>query len=662
MATEVEKIDLGSASGITLGLQKGPFQNNGASPWYAILGVGEPNQLLKFSFDTGSNFNWVTSTYCPDLYCHHYGNQRFNPYKSSTYTAISEDRKIVDFGPWGEMQVVSGNDNLTLSAITCVNTDLYLSTRYEGVQFLELDWDGGIGLPTLTYQPLSLELEKVNYRGMHYQSREATFHFMETLIAQKVVSKERPYVAFTTNSETKKGQVTFGALDPAYGDSLEYLFLPWDRYNIESLYYIWTTPLKEMSLAGEVICRATPEKTQWFCLDSGSSQFKGDPAYMKHAQALAKSLKGDLTLTIPDNKVTKGGDLVVPSSLYDVLIEEGSSKGEHVFQFEPMDGLDCLTLVGSVLMDSLYTVYQYQVLENGSLYPVGMWIFNKIGGPRIINVEQDKPAGIFPPRYESQSDFTGRWVNSYGSQMDLTCNEEGELFGSYSSTTGASGRYLVYGSTTLEKHEGKGSPLVLSITWLPYDQTVGNESWHWVSTYCGQLTANDSKQMSVINSLVATCSYEGSERGDFIDRLGFEKISGYVPLEQHKHLEDVFNGDYSIQENEINGLWHSELSDISISITLQDIQTGLSFALFKQGDETCRMKGFVDVYDASAPRHPRQSITLSGCLCGTPISVSGYLDRSKDTLVLTYWRALAQSEADSYMQSNAQAIFCNRMK
>ncbi|MCG9652880.1 pepsin-like aspartic protease [Vibrio vulnificus] len=662
METEVKKIDFRLVSGITMGLQKGPFQNNGASPWYAILGVGETNQRLKFSFDTGSNFNWVTSTYCPDSSCHHYGNQRFNPNKSSTYVPITEGSKPVDFGPWGEMQVVSGNDNLTLSSKTCLNTDLYLSTQYEGVQFLELDWDGGIGLPTLTYQPLSTDLDKVNYRGMHCQSREASFHFMETLIAQNVVSKDHPYVAFTTNSETKKGQVTFGALDPSYGDSREYMFLPWERYNIESLYYIWTTSLEEISLAGEVICRGTDDEPQWFCLDSGSSQFKGDPANMKHAQTLAKSLKGDLTLTIPENEVTKGGELVVPSSLYDVLIEEGSSKGEHVVQFEPMEGLDRLTLVGSVLMDSLYTVYQYQVRENGTLYPVGMWIFNKIDGPKIINVEQDKAASIFLPRYESQSDFTGRWVNSYGSQMDLTCNDKGELFGSYSSTTGASGRYLVYGSTTTEKHEGKGSPLVLSITWLPCDQTVGNESWHWVSTYCGQLNANNSNQMSVINSLVATCSYEGSERGDFIDRLGFEKISGYVPLEQHQHLGEVFNGNYPIQENDINGHWYSELSKISISITLKDSQTGLSFALFKQGDDSCRMKGFVDVYDASAPHHQRQSITLSGCLCGTPISISGYRDRNKDKLVLSYWRALAQPESESYMQANAQPLICSRMK
>ena len=38
--------------GIRLSLLRGPFQNNGASPWYAEINLGTPEQLLKFSFDT----------------------------------------------------------------------------------------------------------------------------------------------------------------------------------------------------------------------------------------------------------------------------------------------------------------------------------------------------------------------------------------------------------------------------------------------------------------------------------------------------------------------------------------------------------------------------------------------------------------------------------
>lgn len=662
MVVAVKKYDFGLETGISISLQKGPFQNNGASPWYANLGVGTPSQPLKFSFDTGSNFNWVTSTFCPDNYCHHYGNQRFDASDSTTYTCITKQSKTVDFGPWGAMQVEAGNDELTLSPDIRVNADLYLSTKYQGTQFQELDWDGGIGLPTLTYEPLSDVTSHVHYRGMHCQSREASFHFMETLVKQGWVAKDRPYVSFTTNSDTKEGQVTFGALDASYGDSLEYLFLPWNRYDVDSLYYIWTTPLQSISLAGELICQETSTQPQWFCLDSGSSQFKGDPTNMKVARALAHATKGDFSITIPGNEVTKGGELVVPEHLYNVLVEEGEAKGQHVVQFEPMEGLDNLTLVGSVLMDSLYTVYQYQVQDDGSLYPVGMWVFNKIGGPKIINVQQEKPASIFPPRYESQSPFVGRWVNSYGSQMDLSINAKGELFGSYSSTTGASGRYLVYGCSSLEKHKEKGTPLVLSISWRPYDQTEANESWHWASTYCGQLTEKNSKQMSVVNSLVATCAYEGAECGDYLDKLGFEKISGYVAREQHQSLEALFEGKHQSQNNRINGDWHSELSAISISITLRDSQTGLTFAKFRQGNHLCDMKGFADTLEASLDSHERQSITLSGCLNDVPISVSGYLDKSEDKLVLTYWRALAQSEGDSYMQSNAQAIICSRMK
>ncbi|HAS6052973.1 TPA: hypothetical protein I7122_09520 [Vibrio vulnificus] len=662
MSEKEKKSNFGFDSGLVMPLQKGPFQNNGASPWFANIGVGTPSQKMKFSFDTGSNFNWVTSTFCKEPYCQHFGGGKFDAYESITYLSISEVDQKVDFGPWGEMLVVAGNDDLQLLPKTRVNSDLYLSRLYKGEQFKELDWDGGIGLPTLMHAPLAENEPCVQYRGVHCKSREASFHFVETLVEQGLISQECPYVSFSTDSDTGEGEVTFGILDVSYADSLEYLFLPWQRYSIESLYYIWTTPLTKLSLNGEEICQSTPELPQWFCLDSGSSQFKGDPINMKVARALAKMTKGNFTITIPDNELTHGGNLIVPESLYDVYIEEGLGKGERVVQFEPMDGLDALTLVGSVIMDSLYCVYQYRVEQDNKLQPVGMWIFNKRNGLKIIDVQQSKPAPIFAPRYHSDSQFVGRWVNSYGSQMDLVTNEKGELFGSYSSTTGASGRYLVYGFGCKRAEKEKGMPLVLSISWHPYDQMEENASWHWVSTYCGQLTERNNKEMSVVNSLVATCSFEGAETGDYLDLLSFEKVTDYISLEQQQDLEQFFASTSSVHENKINGDWISELSDVSVSIYLKDPETGLSFASFRQDGKTAEMKGFVDVFDSKNITSDRQSITLSGCLEGVPVSISGYRDRIKDKLVLSYWRALAQPESESYMQANAQSLICSRMK
>jgi len=58
-------------------------------------------------------------------------------------------------------------------------------------------------------------------------------------------------------------------------------------------------------------------------------------------------------------------------------------------------------LVGSVLMDYLYTVYEYEIItteSETSIKPIGMWIFNKLNGPKVIVTEQSQVARIFQLR------------------------------------------------------------------------------------------------------------------------------------------------------------------------------------------------------------------------------------------------------------------------
>jgi hypothetical protein len=49
-------------------------------------------------------------------------------------------------------------------------------------------------------------------------------------------------------------------------------------------------------------------------------------------------------------------------------------------------------------MDYLYTVYEFRVVQRegeNCIIPVGMWIFNKEKGPKVIVTTQNKPARIF---------------------------------------------------------------------------------------------------------------------------------------------------------------------------------------------------------------------------------------------------------------------------
>jgi hypothetical protein len=383
----------GTATGLALPLAKGPFQNNGASPWYASVDVGTPGQPLKFSFDTGSNFVWVTSSLCGTAGCQHYGGGQFDWENFSSFSWIGDHPETtVDFGPWGKMQVEAGRDQFALDAQVAVNSDVYLAKSYSGQQFEELDWDGGIGMPSQMSVDVANGRDDL-YRGMAAKDPQTSFHFFASLVEQGVVSADKPYLTFSTDPATATGQVAMGQLDPSYRNSREYLFLPWEAYSIPSVAYIWTTKLASFSVGDQTLAT-----DYFFSLDSGSSQFKGDPTLMFETFLLTSFFAQDVTLKMGTTSSGETGTLVIPASIYNVKIEAGQYQGLTIPQFQPLKGLDKLALVGSVLMDYLYTVYQYKV-EGTEISPVGMWIFNKPGGPRIIQNTQSQPATIFeaPP-------------------------------------------------------------------------------------------------------------------------------------------------------------------------------------------------------------------------------------------------------------------------
>ena len=396
-----------SEIGLSVSLDRGPYQNNGASPWYAFIGVGTPVQTLKFSFDTGSNFIWVTSSLCHPETCHHYGDQQFVYQISSSFSWVNQHTTDVSFGPWGNMDVKTGNDVFALTpeslgrmenGSVSLLSDLYLAESYQGAQFRELDWDGGIGIPS-TNDPSDFCSLSQPYRGITPQrgSETASFHFFQSLIEQGIVSAKRPYVTFLTDIDSKSGHVEFGQLNQDYRDSREYLFLPWDIYSVP---YLWTSKITSLSIGNTSVISSEAIKTTpyYLALDSGSSQFKGDFDVMTTLYNMASQTKEDLVIEIGKTDLGDVGKLVITSSMYDVLIEEGQEKGAVVSQFQPMEGADYLALVGSVLMDHIYTVYEFNVINvegETRILPVGMWIFNKVGGDKVIMSKQNDPACLF---------------------------------------------------------------------------------------------------------------------------------------------------------------------------------------------------------------------------------------------------------------------------
>lgn len=247
--------------------------------------------------------------------------------------------------------------------------------------------------------------------------------------------------------------------------------------------------------------------------------------------------------------------------------------------------------------------------------------------------------------------LSGHWQNSYGSTLDLSVSENGNLIGKYASTTGASGTYPVLGQCQTNA-SGSGIGLVLGISWRALDDTkttpTYNNTWHWVSTYCGQLTT--SGNLSVINSLVGTTAFGDTSKGDYVDKLSFDRLSD----------ADAFDQSWACAgdkvDNLLNGYWLLPSGDCALELEVVSdyglVQGKVVFA----NKSYLAVQGFTDTQTPLSGETPwRQSVTFNVCSGTQILSFSGYLDISLNQLILTCWQAYGTAPGDEYLQASATA-------
>jgi hypothetical protein len=275
------------------------------------------------------------------------------------------------------MTVETGSDLASVGPSASVFLDMYLSSQYSGSQFAQLDWDGGIGIPS----------------GSNFADPSTSFSVASFMNAG-LIDPNLPFVSFSTDAATGQGTVLFGGIDFDAFDPLSGIYLPWTPYTaFANVEYIWTTPLYRYSVGSYQVANVQ------FCLDSGSSQFKGDDTIMNTTLSqIAQSPGVDVTMSLGATGDGSPGQIVVPPSVYNVTIQAGPDSGKTLPQFNPL-GLTSLVLVGSVLMDQFYTVYVYDVTDTGDGYhlsPVGMAVFNKKNGPALIRTRSQTPLQLGP--------------------------------------------------------------------------------------------------------------------------------------------------------------------------------------------------------------------------------------------------------------------------
>ncbi|BFM51431.1 avidin/streptavidin family protein [Marinomonas sp. THO17] len=241
--------------------------------------------------------------------------------------------------------------------------------------------------------------------------------------------------------------------------------------------------------------------------------------------------------------------------------------------------------------------------------------------------------------------LNGVWQNSYGSLMTLEVNQSGQIVGEYSSTTGATGTYLVIGySQPRNPSSDLGQAVVLSIFWRPIDQPAGDDGVHWMSTYCGQLSAEG--ELTVINTLLTTTPYNKFAPGDYVDKLVFTKTSEQgKPVFSNAGIKDS-------NDNRINGEWQREDGLAKLSLNIQNQTYGFISGVLTLAGEDIAMLGFTDTY---ADNNILQSLTLSGYMLSNqqPISLLGRMSLDATQLDVTRWLAHATAPSDVYFQSEA---------
>lgn len=627
-------------------MQRGPFQNNGASPWYCTLKLGTPAQSLKFSLDSGTNMSWVTSTLCSTDQCRHFAGGRFDIQASSTFAFTDCLRRPYSFGPWGTMQVESASDVLTLPNDAHLNSQLFLAAAYEGDQFKQLDWDGGLGLPC----------------SSAYVEGRSSF-VLQTLMREGQLDPAYPFVAFDWDAQRRRGDCRMGAVDSSKTQG-PHLFLPWSVYSaLPGVEYIWSTELKSYSVGSEQL-----RSNIKFALDSGSSQFKGDSALMRETLArISHSNQPDILLEFADGQMTLG------SELYECLIEAGPQQGQVLPQFAPL-GLTDLVVVGSVVMDYCYTVYEYQVVkcshEVYSLAPVGIWLFNRPDGPQIITRSSSKPfvpdaravlnGKLTLPGPASETvTVAGTWRNDYGSVMTLEVSGR-QVTGTYRSSTGSTGEYSITGCVS-----GTGAtrttnqPLALAIEWHDLGDETKDPSWNWASGLSGQLSVTDKGDVLALNHLlVATSDFpELARQGTYIDKLFYRRVkqpTGPRPSADIAPLPI---------ENTLTGRWGSaDGTSLVLSVYCDSKQrVGIVRGYFTCLEASVEVTGFTDINTMECELS-LQSVSLTGANARdtTACTLCGSLDLMADTLNLLVLTSSAVAPAHAYLATQISSLHFTR--
>lgn len=248
--------------------------------------------------------------------------------------------------------------------------------------------------------------------------------------------------------------------------------------------------------------------------------------------------------------------------------------------------------------------------------------------------------------------LAGVWINEYGSKMDLAVYSDKVIFGTYMSSTGSTGKYMVTGyQQAADPTSSSGQAVALAIEWHSIVAGPGDPSWHWSSGLSGQISIKDSAESLVLaHAMVATDDFPNlANTGIYIDKLTYKRASEQQSEEQSKPYWS------SPLDGSIAGLWRTG-DGIELTIELYPYP-GSPFAWIQgkmnMKGTTCEISGVTDT-NASADGLQLQSAAITAVLnplAGPAIAFAGSLDLKNGQLTLLDLQTQSTSPDATYVQT-----------
>ncbi|XP_010070735.1 PREDICTED: embryonic pepsinogen-like, partial [Pterocles gutturalis] len=295
--------------------------------YYGSISIGTPPQNFTVVFDTGSSNLWVPSASCISLACQNH--QMFNPSQSSTYKNMGQNLSI-QYGT-GDMEGIVGSDTVTVASLVDTNQLFGLSTTEPGEFFVNVKFDGilGLGYPELAADGLTPVFDNL---------------MNESLLEENLFS-------VYLSRDTAGSVVIFGGIDESYfTGSINWIPVSYQGY--------WQISMDSIIVnSQEIACSGGCQAI----IDTGTSLVAGPPSGISNIQSAVGAMEdmyGEYNVNCSSIAAMPDVIFVIDGVQYPVsalAYTEPNSEGPCLSSFQNTSG--DLWILGDVFIRVYYSIF-----------------------------------------------------------------------------------------------------------------------------------------------------------------------------------------------------------------------------------------------------------------------------------------------------------------